>query len=364
MRNFTLLPNPPYLQVLDEFDVDINDLGWHIPDAKALASFLSIPLLMGLPIFSVCFPPLSPFFPLNHPPFCFLRRKTHIRNQTVDYNYLVNDINEALAYTRAIVDILFPYSSSPNAYSFGGDVTLAEASIQNSQSYSFVYDAGDVGTLYIDLLSRAYAHLLGNMTSFLAFAGEGRFIPEPRAPLSSLRIQESEVEDLGVGVNTYVVSRVLKERGWSATALYYQGRPFYEEDCEELWQPAVRGVCFLADGVVRFRSRITWWVYELQAPVNATVSKRRVMEAVFKEGWASPDWLFDGPFDCMKDGDVGGPVARWEEPEVRPPDWEGNDGVVSVGCVSALPIFRECGGECPVVVEEGGECPFQEREGC
>ncbi len=74
------------------------------------------------------------------------------------------------------------------------------------------------------------------------------------------------------------------------------------------------------------------------------------MQGVNEGGFADPEVLFDGNFNCTRAGRAGGAIVRVRK--------EGGEEV-QVGCLSQLPMYLECGMRCPEgAVRVEGLCPF------
>ncbi|KAI4285305.1 MAG: hypothetical protein L6R35_004685 [Caloplaca aegaea] len=179
-----------------------------------------------------------------------------------------------------------------------------------------------------DLLQGALTHIMSDISSFLTFAAEGRFVTNDNPTFPS------EL-DLTVGVNTFVLSRLMQK-----AEMYAVPGPIVNETVYTDFVTA-------NTGSVSFRSPSTRRQYELRAKGNTKMEPRTLLDRVVG-GLADPQLLFDGNYNCTWAGWAGGSIVN-------------RVGVVGggdVACLSQLPMYLEKGTPCPTDVRVGGKCPF------
>ncbi|KAL9020084.1 MAG: hypothetical protein Q9185_002698 [Variospora sp. 1 TL-2023] len=203
-----------------------------------------------------------------------------------------------------------------------GSNPAANAQNQTLQANSSI----DVDTK--DLLQGALTHIMSDIRSFLAFAAQGRFVTNDNPTFPS------EL-DLTVGVNTFVLSRLMQK-----AEMYAVPGPIVNKTTYEAFDAA-------NDRSVSFWSPSTQRQYELRAKNHGKIKLRTLLDGV-NRGLADPQLLFDGNYNCTAAGWAGRSIVN-------------RVGVVGggdVACLSQLPMYLEKGTPCPTNVRVGGECPF------
>ena len=90
--------------------------------------------------------------------------------------------------------------------------------------------------------------------------------------------------------------------------------------------------------------------YELRSKGGTKITVNDLVVGVNEGGFADPEVLFDGNFNCTRAGRAGGAIVKVMEKV-------GEE--VQVGCLSQLPMYLECGMRCPDgAVRVEGLCPF------
>ncbi|KAL9601659.1 MAG: hypothetical protein Q9219_002379 [cf. Caloplaca sp. 3 TL-2023] len=195
------------------------------------------------------------------------------------------------------------------------------------------------------LLGAALELIMSDIPSFLAFAGNGRFV-DAEAPTIPAAVPETYF-DLFAGLHTFVVSKLMESNGYYATPGGIVADQAAFEKANQCSTASNSG-CITRNGRVFYRSPSTHRQYELRAKAGSPVVKlSELMEQIGNQGWAEPQLLFDGNYNCTAAGKAGGTIVN-----------PGRNDTVDVGCVSQLPMYLECGTVCPTEVLVGGKCPF------
>lgn len=179
------------------------------------------------------------------------------------------------------------------------------------------------------LLYDALALILSDIPTFLAFAGEGRFTT------GNTPIIPPEL-DIAAGVKTFVASKLMQADGMYAVP----GRLV-----DNIADAATAGE---NKNGVYYRSPSTRRQYELRSKGQTQMPLRTLLDNVLYHGWADPQLLFDGNYNCTAAGWAGAGIVN------RVGEVGGGD----VSCLSQLPMYLEKGTPCPTDVLVGGRCPF------
>ncbi|KAL8660440.1 MAG: hypothetical protein Q9168_008442 [Polycauliona sp. 1 TL-2023] len=87
---------------------------------------------------------------------------------------------------------------------------------------------------------------------------------------------------------------------------------------------------------------------------NPKISVNDLVNGINRNGFASAEILFDGNYNCTRDGRAGGRIV-----DVVPGE------EVGISCLSQLPMYLPCGKPCPEgSVWVDGKCPFGHWENC
>lgn len=184
---------------------------------------------------------------------------------------------------------------------------------------------------------------MSDVDTFLAFAGEGRYAKGDIPTVTDNRNRF----DLGVGVYTYVTSKLMQETNYYTTPGKVVERTQFETDYCTLADNS--STCATEDGKFFYWSPATHRPYELRSKGKPVVGFEQLL-GHFDEnggGWADMQLLFDGAWNCTGSGWAGGKVVN-----------EQKNGMVDASCLSQLPVYYECGTACAVDVRAGGNCPF------
>ncbi|KAL9011161.1 MAG: hypothetical protein Q9173_003974 [Seirophora scorigena] len=194
------------------------------------------------------------------------------------------------------------------------------------QSLLFTITPNDTAS---SLLYQALALILSDIPTFLAFVGKGRFTTgnTPTIPRDL---------DIAAGVNTFVTSKLMQADGMYAVP----GRIV-----EDIADAATAGEN--KDGAY-YRSPSTRRQYELRSKGQTQIPLRTLLDNVLHRGWADPQLLFDGNYNCTASGWAGAGIVN----DV------GEFGGGDVSCLSQLPMYVEKGTPCPTDLVVGGRCPF------
>ncbi|KAL8644273.1 MAG: hypothetical protein Q9210_007336 [Variospora velana] len=289
-----------------DFDTDPDG----ISSANILLNQLPIPMTLGLSIANVTPPP-----PL-----------TLVGTKTAPANLLSNQLT-AWNNTK-ITPIARLWSSAIRAAPKVQELLWGSDPAANAQQQSLQITRTN-GTNAYYLLQEALAHILSDIPSFLAFADEGRFVSgtDPTFPPEL---------DLAAGVNTFVLSKLMQMND-----MYAVPGPIVNETAYDAFVAAnARSVFYWSPSTRR--------QYELRAKGNTKIQLRTLLDRVVNSGWADPQLLFDGNYNCTAAGWAGTSIVN-------------RVGVVGggdVACLSQLPMYLDKGTACPADVPVGGICPF------
>ncbi|KAI4166463.1 MAG: hypothetical protein LQ348_007806, partial [Seirophora lacunosa] len=182
----------------------------------------------------------------------------------------------------------------------------------------------------VSLLYEALALILSDIPTFLAFAGEGRFT-NGNTPTIPPEL------DIATGVKTFVASKLMQADGMYAMP----GRLV-----DDIADAATAGE---NKNGAYYRSPSTRRQYELRSKGQTQIPLRTLLDNVLYRGWADPQLLFDGNYNCTAAGWAGAGIVNRVGDEV---------GGGDVSCLSQLPMYLERGTPCPTDVLVGGRCPF------
>lgn len=153
-----------------------------------------------------------------------------------------------------------------------------------------------------------------------------------------------------------MASEAMAQNGWVA---YPKIGPYETLEDVENSVPGSNGygcqmgnnsVCTNTNGIANYWSQVTGNVYSLgNKNIEYTgVSPYQLLQDTVNNNWGILEVLFDGAFNCTKEGHFGEDVVNF--------NW---DGTLDIACISQLPMVVLCGGPCPIPLVNG-QCPFSD----
>ena len=110
-------------------------------------------------------------------------------------------------------------------------------------------------------------------------------------------------------------------------------------------------------GRILYWSPATHRAYEVKSKGGTKISVGDFVKGVNEGGFADAGVLFDGAYNCTRDGRAGGRIVEVGGGNGK---WE-----MDVACLSQLPMYLRCGAPCPVGAKPvQGKCPFGNWENC
>ncbi|KAL6720225.1 hypothetical protein ACLMJK_002146 [Lecanora helva] len=200
------------------------------------------------------------------------------------------------------------------------------------------------------MINSAVQLLMSDVPTFVKFCESGEWSGSESLSLPS------KVEGLDYALRTYMTSEVMHQNGWRS--LPKVGPYETLQDVENsipggngfACQMGNNSVCTNSVGSAWYWSQATGNVYffgnsdqEYQG-----ITPYQVLQDTVNNNWAILEVLFDGSFNCTKEGNYGASVVNF--------NW---DGTLDIACISQLPMQYLCGTTCPVYVAPGKPCPFQ-----
>ena len=220
---------------------------------------------------------------------------------------------------------------------------------QSSQSVQIANIESELGNStnqLADMINNAVQLLMSDVPTFVKFCESGEW-----SGAQSLSLP-SKVEGLDYALRTYMTSEVMNQNGWAA----YPSIGPYEtlQDVENNisgfnCQMGNNSVCTNQWGSAYYWSQATGTVYQFfhKNLAYTGVTAYQVLQDTVDNNWAILEVLFDGAFNCTKEGNFGASVVNF--------NW---DGTLDIACISQLPTYSPCGGLCPMYIGPGKTCPF------
>ncbi|KAI4105884.1 MAG: hypothetical protein LQ339_003202 [Xanthoria mediterranea] len=253
--------------------------------------------------------------------------------------------SSALASAPAIATALFP----PNS-------TL------NTQQLPFTTSPPSPPSISF-LLTAALKQTMSSIPSFLALASNGTFstsaspavfLPSSPSPTTTTK----NTQDLHLGAYTFLTSRFMQSQNLYAIPGQIVTEASWRQYITQGQCTGPAGtICVVPPGGTQNSENIPkflYWSprtqrsYELRSKGGTKITVNDLVLGVNEGGFADPEVLFDGNYNCTKAGKAGGAIVRVREGEE-----------VEVGCLSQLPMYLECGMRCPEgAVRVQGLCPF------
>ncbi|KAL8730090.1 MAG: hypothetical protein Q9166_004289 [cf. Caloplaca sp. 2 TL-2023] len=202
------------------------------------------------------------------------------------------------------------------------------------------------------VLDKGLLTIMSDIPTFLNFTSNGRFT---RYNLANIPFVDTGV-DLSVGVNTFVTSKLTEAMGFYAVPGDIMDETTFNAD-SQCPGPLGKQICNTKNGKYLYWSPTTHRSYELKAknpPAHVTQMKLGdLMGHINEDGFADPELLFDGNYNCTAEGKAGQAIVNTNE-----------DNSIDVSCVSQLPMYLDCGTACPTTTLVGGICPFGNWRKC
>ena len=230
---------------------------------------------------------------------------------------------------------------------------------QSSQSVQIANVESELGNSTNQLaamINNAVQLLMSDVPTFVKFCESGEW-----SGAQSLSLP-SKVEGLDYALRTYMTSEVMNQNGWRSIPRLgpYETVQDVENsiaggtgfDC----QMGNNSVCTNQVGSAYYWSQATGTVYTLfNKDLQYTgPSPYQILQDTVNNNWAILEVLFDGAFNCTKEGNFGNSVVNF--------NW---DGTLDIACISQLPMTIHCGDPCPIPAVSG-KCPFSDpnASGC
>ncbi|KAL8687472.1 MAG: hypothetical protein Q9218_006364 [Villophora microphyllina] len=151
------------------------------------------------------------------------------------------------------------------------------------------------------LLAAGLNLTLSDVSTFLAVTQNGRFVGSDG--LLTVR-DDNSLSNLNVGLNTFVTSKLMQEAGIFATPGDVVA-PASDAECSSLNGT----LCRTTNGRIYFWSPATHRQYELRSTRATPLALPDLMDKIMNLGWADPQLLFDGNYNCTIAGNAGKEIA-------------------------------------------------------
>ncbi|KAL8847633.1 MAG: hypothetical protein Q9221_007321 [Calogaya cf. arnoldii] len=195
--------------------------------------------------------------------------------------------------------------------------------------------------------------LLTSLPSFLNFTQNGTF--SSSASPSNLLFESTL--DLHLGTYTFLTSRFMQSQNLYAIPGEIVDEASWERYIADGKCYGRAGkICIAGEGKFVYWSPNTKRSYELKSKGGTKISVKDLVEGVNEGGFADPELLFDGNYNCTAGGRAGRAIVDVKGAEGRP---------IDVSCLSQLPMYLVCGTPCPEgAVRVEGLCPFGNVTNC
>lgn len=206
------------------------------------------------------------------------------------------------------------------------------------------------------MINNAVQLLMSDMPTFVKFCESGEWSGSTSLSLPS------KVEGLDYALRTYMTSEVMNQNGWRSmpTIGPYETLQDVENSVGGNGFGCHMGnnsVCTDEFGSAHYWSRATGIVYRFfnKDLSSTSLTPYQVLQDTVNNNWAILEVLFDGAFNCTKEGNFGNSAVNF--------NW---DGTLDIACISQLPTIVQCGSLCPVALGKDGICPFKDPKasGC
>ena len=217
--------------------------------------------------------------------------------------------------------------------------------VQTAQLQQALSDASDTLGSMID---NANSLLMNDMVTFINYVKGGQYSGPSDFSLPD------KTDGLDWALKAYMTSVALSKNSWAAkpSAIYYDT---FEDACQSGYMDGDY-ICGYETGGAFFWSPDTGRTYGLMKynDRDADTQTRELLHEIVDKGWAPLNILFDGAYNCTKEGRASPDSLSWVNF-----NW---DGTLDIACISQLPIRIGCNAPC----EPGtnGTCPFHRDDSC
>ncbi|KAL8704763.1 MAG: hypothetical protein Q9225_008066, partial [Loekoesia sp. 1 TL-2023] len=207
--------------------------------------------------------------------------------------------SDALQAAPAVQQVLWPTNATDNSQ------TVQLSNVQSTET---------IGSL----LENALRLILSDVDTFLAFAGNGRFVTEDIPGIIPSMLGKDF--DIFTGVHTFVTSKLMQGHDIFATPGDIVDQSPFESNTDCV--ASISSGCTTRDGRVFYWSPSTHRQYELRYKSNRwNVNLPDLIQHIGNDNFADPQLLFDGNYNCTAEGKAGGYVVN-----------PGPNGTVDVSC--------------------------------
>lgn len=184
------------------------------------------------------------------------------------------------------------------------------------------------------VINAAVEKLMTDMPTFVKFVESGKYSGDKSYSLPNQTV------GLDIALKTYIVSNALKGNSWWAGP---STGPYEREEFPGLNENNVQ--CDDSNYSALYWSPDTKRSYQFNGG-GTNQSPCDMAAAMVENQWAPLNILFDGAWNCTRDGHAGTNNINFNF-----------DGSLNVACISALPMLTSCGAPCPSPMING-TCPF------
>ena len=217
--------------------------------------------------------------------------------------------------------------------------------VQTAQLQQALSDASDTLGSMID---NANSLLMNDMVTFINYVKGGQYSGPNDFSLPD------KTDGLDWALKAYMTSVALSKNSWVAkpSNTYYDT---FEDACQSGYMDGDY-ICGDDTGDASYWSPDTGRVYVLEKDEDRGAAKqnRELLHEIVDKGWAPLNILFDGAYNCTKEGRASADSLSWVNF-----NW---DGTLDIACISQLPMRLGCNSLCEAT--SNGTCPFHRDDSC
>ena len=213
----------------------------------------------------------------------------------------------------------------------------------NSKSVQIGELSTDLGSTVQQLsqtINRAVTLLMTDMPTFVSFVQSGKYSGQTSFSIPN------ETVGLDIALKTYLASMGMWGNDWWASVLV---GPYEQSDITGMYNCSFdsNNVCVDSQDLAVYLSPDTGRAFPLlHTKGYSDKTSWNLTQDLVNNQWAPLNVLFDGAFNCTAKGKAGTTDIQFTF-----------NGTLDVSCISQLPIYIGCTGDCPVPFINGS-CPF------
>ena len=234
-------------------------------------------------------------------------------------------------------------------------------SSQSVQIANIQTELGNSTNQLAAMINSAVQLLMSDVPTFVKFCESGEWSGSESLSLPS------KVEGLDYALRTYMTSEVMRQNGWHSLphigpyeSVSEVEHPLQGFNC----QMGNNSVCTNERGLAYYWSQTTgnvYYFFNTKMEYNG-VRPYQILQDTVNNNWAILEVLFDGAFNCTKEGNYGASVVNF--------NW---DGTLDIACISQLPSGYGCTDtnngpitprQCIIPLKDDGSCPFNNENAC